>query len=47
MSELDIRKKSFTVRMVRYSNWLPRDEVEALPLEIFKVRLDQDLGSLI
>jgi len=41
---LDIRKRSFTMRQW---NRLPRDVVGALPLETFKVRLDQALGNLI
>ena len=41
---LDIRKKSFTVRVVR--NGLPSD-VDALSLETFKARLDKALGNLI
>ena len=44
---LDIRKKSFTVRVVRHWNRLPRDVVDALSLETFKVRLDQALGNLM
>ena len=44
---MDIRKKSFTVRVVRHWNRLPRDVVDALSLETFKVRLDQALGNLI
>ena len=44
---LDIRKKSFTVRMVRHRNRLPNDEVDALSLETFKVRLNKALGNLI
>ena len=44
---LDIRKKSFTVRVVRHWNTLPRDVVDALSLETFKVRLDWALGNLI
>jgi len=36
---LDIRKKSFTVGVVRHWNTLPRDMVDALPLETFKARL--------
>jgi len=42
---LDRRKKSFTVRVVRHWNRLPRD-VDALSLETFKARLDQALGTL-
>ena len=41
---MDIRKRSFTMRQW---NRLPRDVVGALPLETFKVRLDQALGNLI
>jgi len=44
---LDVRKKSFTMRMVRHWNRLLRDAVDALSLETFMVRLDQALGSLI
>ena len=33
---MDIRKKSFAVRMVRHWIQLPRDVVEALSLETFK-----------
>jgi len=44
---LDIRKKFFTIRVVRHWNRLPRDVVDAPSLETFKVRLDQALGNLI
>ena len=40
-------KKSFTVRVVRHWNRLPRGLVGALSLETLKVRLDQALGNLI
>ena len=36
---LDIEKKFFSVRPVRHWNRLPRDMVNALPLETRKVRL--------
>ena len=42
---LDIRKK--TVRVVRHWNRLPREVVDALPLEVVKARLDQALSNLI
>ena len=44
---MDIRKKSFTVRVVRQWKRLSRGVVDVLSLEIIKVRLDQALGSLI
>ena len=44
---LDIRKKSFTVRVVRHWNRLPRDVVDAPSLESFKARLDWAFCNLI
>jgi len=43
---LDRRKKSFTMRVVRHWNRLPRD-VNAPSLETFKVRLDAKMSLLI
>ena len=43
---LQRRKKFFIIRVMRHWNRLCR-EVEALSLEIFKVRLHQDLSNLI
>ena len=44
---LDVRGKFFTKRVVRSWNRLPKDVVDAPSLEVFKARLDGDLGSLI
>ncbi|KFP14089.1 hypothetical protein Z169_11424, partial [Egretta garzetta] len=44
---LDIRKKFFTMRVVKHWNRSPREVVEAPSLETFKARLDGALSSLI
>ncbi|KFQ83870.1 hypothetical protein N337_02653, partial [Phoenicopterus ruber ruber] len=44
---LDIRKKFFTMRVVKHWNRLPSEAVDAPSLETFKVRLDGALGNLI
>ncbi|KFP16147.1 hypothetical protein Z169_11804, partial [Egretta garzetta] len=44
---LDIRKKFFTMKVVKHWNRLPREVVEAPSLETFKARLDGALSSLI
>ncbi|KFP19908.1 hypothetical protein Z169_07104, partial [Egretta garzetta] len=44
---LDIRKKFFTMRVVKHWNRLPREAVEAPSLEAFKARLDGPLSNLI
>ncbi|KFP15975.1 hypothetical protein Z169_02179, partial [Egretta garzetta] len=44
---LDIRKKFFTMRVVKHWNRLPREVVEAPSLEAFKARLDGALTNLI
>ncbi|KAK4830157.1 hypothetical protein QYF61_008668 [Mycteria americana] len=44
---LDLRKKLFTMRVVRHWHRLPREVVDAPSLETFKVRLDGALSNLI
>ncbi|KFQ32428.1 hypothetical protein N332_04893, partial [Mesitornis unicolor] len=44
---LDIRRKFFTVRMVRHWQRLPREVVDVPSLEVFKARLDRALGNLV
>ncbi|KFQ60942.1 hypothetical protein N334_04255, partial [Pelecanus crispus] len=44
---LDIRKKCFTMRVVKHRNRLPREVVEAPSFETFKVRLDGALSNLV
>ncbi|KFP10962.1 hypothetical protein Z169_06244, partial [Egretta garzetta] len=44
---LDIRKKFFTLRVVKHWKGLPREVVEAPSLETFKTRLDGALSNLV
>jgi len=44
---LDIRKKFFTMRVVRHWNRLPREVVDAPSLKVFKARLDGALSNLV
>ncbi|KFR00710.1 hypothetical protein Y956_06685, partial [Nipponia nippon] len=44
---LHIRKKFFTMRVVRHWNRLPREAVDAPSLEVFKARLDGALSNLV
>jgi len=43
---LDIRKKFFTMRVVKHWHWPPREAVEAPSLAVFKARLDGALSNL-
>ncbi|KFZ45902.1 hypothetical protein N321_12173, partial [Antrostomus carolinensis] len=44
---IDIRKKFFTVRVVRHWNRLPKEVVDTPSLEVFKARLDEALSNLV
>jgi len=44
---LHVRKKFFTMRVVKHWNRLPREVVDAPSLKAFKARLDRVLGKLI
>ena len=44
---LGLRKKFFTVRVVRHWNRLPSEDVDAPSLETFKARLDGALSNLV
>jgi len=44
---LGIRKKFFTVRVVRHWDSLPRQADDAPSLEVFKVRLDGAVSNLV
>ncbi|GAB0208266.1 hypothetical protein GRJ2_003292300 [Grus japonensis] len=44
---VDVRKKFFTVRVVRYWNRLSKEVVDAPSLEVFKARLDEALGNVV
>jgi len=44
---LDIRKKLFTMRVVKHWNRLPREAVAAPSLEVFKARLDRALSNMV
>ena len=44
---LDIRKKFFTMKVVRHWKWLPREVLAAPLLEVFKARLDGALNNLV
>lgn len=45
ISEIYVRWKFFVQRVVRH--WLPREVADALFLEVYKARLNGDLGNLM
>ncbi|KFR08689.1 hypothetical protein Y956_01066, partial [Nipponia nippon] len=47
LQRVDIRKKFFTMRVVKHWNGLPREVVDAPSLETFKARLDGALSNLV
>ena len=42
---MDVRGKFFTEGVVKCRNRLPREDVDALFLEVFKTRLNETLGK--
>ena len=44
---LDVRKKFFTLRVVKHWHRLPREAVAAPSLEVFEARLDGALSNLV
>lgn len=41
------RQKFLTLKLLRQWNWLPREAVNTLPLQMFKARLDRALNNLV
>jgi len=44
---MDVRKKLFSVRVVRHWHRLPREAVAGPSLGVFKARLDRALSNLV
>lgn len=47
MFRLDVSEEFFTIRVVRQWNRLPREAVDALTMEMLKIRLDVALSNFI
>ena len=45
--KLDIRKKLFTMRVIRHWSRLPKEAMDTPSLKVFKVRLNGALNNLI
>ena len=43
---LGVKRRFFTVRLLRHWNWLPSEAVSPPSLETLKVRLDRALSNL-
>lgn len=46
-AKLHIRKRVFTVTVVKHWNTLPREVMESPPSEIFRTQLDMVLGNIL
>ena len=44
---LDIRRKFFTVKVVRHWSWMPHEAVNVPSLEAFKARMDGASSNLV
>ncbi|RMC06830.1 hypothetical protein DUI87_16278 [Hirundo rustica rustica] len=44
---LDVKKKFFTVKVMKHWKKLPREAVDILSLEVSKARVDEGLGNLV
>jgi len=44
---LDVRRKFFTVKVVRHWSWMPHEAVNVPSLEAFKARMDGASSNLV